>query len=533
MATKGTYAAYKQAAVPQTDFAAEARKVLAGAEEVAARPEKRKKAAAAERRAEETLALKKRAQAFQEQLQKAKLESASVKQAQALQEKAFKDQIRLNTLANEALVTDTSGLMNPVLSEVARIGKETVAGLKKEYQKADLGRRVQIDAELKGMKNLVDGFKFFGEAGDKFFQNWATDIQTKYSRFQNNDLLIALNEGWMSANAGGLKKNADGSYNWGDRIRVDNLGKGDMELTLFDKDGTEVNSGSMGNFFPKLNSRLVPGVDLEKEYNSLARNMLAEFTTDWQDDGEMMRIIKKVNETATKNKIRARVRATYDKEFDAKGNTNNPFVKELYGTGVTGRNQFINTVTNQVYDRINTQTKEQIRNTPGLADKKKKQDLTQYGEIIKKAGEGDITALANAQSAKWPDAQQSVGVPANANIESIYRIGNTFSVTVGYKKGKEDLTHEFSYDLERPGTPQTVFNFLVDAINQGTGENYSAFDLQQFGVTAGMLREMQPATVRETPGQTPAPTTGPHGRTVKQKGKTYVWNPQTNKYEEQ
>jgi hypothetical protein len=460
MAQKGTFAAYQQLRPVEADLGKELIGVAKGFEA-------------------------KRAGVIKEKALKLAEEKKAKAAADKLRQDHLKDVANLTLKTKDYLDIDMSGIIAPVTSEIYKIGREKYASTIKELEQYP-ERRGELTVRLNGINDLSKQMNGMTNGFATLANDLKTGLGTKYDENENTNAIAHIMDTMSSAATEKLKKNPDGSYNWGKYMRIDDLGSPDMKMTMFNEQGEELVSGSMASIPSKLSMRLEAKVDLQGGIQDALKATKATFVKEAVDSGDQVMYTESRDDAKTLKSLEANLRLTLTPKMIKKA--------ILQGIGDTEK-EVIKNLAKSNLDTFKDDVKTSIYKSPGSQDRAKQIQSDDRTQLIDSAIMGNETGIKVIRGKKWGDIDRT---GLSGTVGEPRREGNKLIVPVSTKK---EGIKNIEYDMTNPSDINKFAQEYNKVANSATSKTLYYGDLA-FDTTPAKY-ELRPEDIGEFAFETP------------------------------
>ena len=437
MATKGTYAAWQKSTAPAVDFG-KAAEDIAGAVEG------------------------KRASMLAEELAKNKLEIAEKAATQKSQKEIAAQTKQLQDLGKEMPNMDTSGMLNPVLTKMASSMSEQYANLMRMYTNADSATQNEILIQAARYKNIGKNFDVMTKDFNAFMQDYASKVGKPggYSGISSAGNALGIIEAIKGAATGELTENEDGSFSWGDRIKITNMGTPDMKFELFDANGKSLTERpqSVNSLVASLRGNMKPYQDIDG-IPALMDKIEPSYTQAYKEKGTAVELGKAINKKNTMDSFRQAARDII---------SNPDMLNDLKASGRYGdtEKEIIENIAADAWKRVAKNYSENLYNNPNYSqgDKTKQEYLdfavNRYIGVLK----GDPNEIGKI--GKWQDSSYTPF--ESGTVNDMYKVKGTNTYAVRLKAGNKRSDY-IMYDMNNPEQNMRFRNTLSKAVSEKLG----------------------------------------------------------------
>lgn len=453
MAKKGTYGALRSQG-KQADFGEAARTVAGDVES-------------------------KRQSILKEELLKSQQETEKMRYADKLRKESYNDMIAFSKEAKDMMDIDTSGMLNPVLTEVLKTSQNRYANMMREFKTASTGRRAELNIEMNRYKSISKNINSMGEGINAFFKDFASTAngKPKYSKYGSSKTVLGTIQAIKAAATQGLKKNSDGTYSWGDKITIENMGTPDMKLRIMGADGKQLAYNSMESITSSLSSGLKPYNDFGSDLRGMASKVDATVRTKVDINNTTLAYNKAIDVPATMTSINA----TLDTYL---GSDDSDRMKELIVNGHYGKtpNEIRKSMAKSMFDMQKKVYDTKLAKNPTLQAKIKKDANDEASASARQVILGDTTAIDQIKGKVWSDTKTLTNVDdpedkntvANGKVVDIDVNTDDEIITVKLLRGKGQ-TYEMTYDRRNQNDMNKFAQNVLQARQGITGK--TPFDL--------------------------------------------------------
>lgn len=397
---------------------------------------------------------------LKEQMLKAKQSKADQDHAAKLREQSIKNQNELAKLATEIPNIDTSGVMNPVTLKIFQNTQGKIADLRRKILTSNPSEQAALRFEIDDLKRSGEKVNTFSSQMQNLFTNYIDKLGKPdgYSAYGSAPVIITLLDALKGASdIKDLTQNPDGSYNWGDKMVIKNLGETDMKLAIKNDKGEIVAENSFAQIPAMLQGEFKPKFNTGKFLDDVLKRIKPSYTGAYTKANGGIEFTKGVNRRTTMEGLRE-----YINEQLTDDN-----IQELIATDQvdgTNRDQIVEEYAQSAYKQMQKNYDQRLQSDPTLNAELKKNSINERVGNINSVLAGDENVMKNLKNKRLAD----VGVRgvSGGTITDVRRSGNLFTFFVQDGKGDNVRKDSKTYNMADPNDQRK----LLEVVNSAFGD---------------------------------------------------------------